>query len=121
MKDTKNKKNPGGRNFGINIVAVDETGEIIGLDASGQKLDSIKPDDRVYSSRALPKDSKIQLKMLFPEEKDLNLVKANGTVKWVKQVKAPGGKYFLIGVHFLEAGDREKEKITKLWKSHRRS
>lgn len=102
------------KNFGINIVAVDESGNSLGL-----KIDGPKGKDKITSSRLLPKDSKIQLKMLFPEKEDLNLVKAHGTIKWVKQVKKPDGKYFVIGVHFRAASEREKVRITKLWKTHR--
>lgn len=123
-KNTVNKKLME-RNFGINIVAVDEDGKSLGLPIETppyfipEKHGKPKTPGKVASSRPLPEDSKIQLKMLFPEKEDLNLLKANGTVKWVKQTKTPGGKYFLIGVHFREATIKEKEKITKLWKTHR--
>ena len=114
MQKAKDKKNSMERNFGINIIAVDENGASLGIG-----LDSAKNKGKITSSRRLPKDSKIQLKMLFPEKKDLNLIKAHGTVKWVKQIKNSDGKYFLIGVHFREASAGEKGKITKLWKTQR--
>jgi hypothetical protein len=123
MKNSKNKKKSAERNFGINIVAVDENGKSRGItlspegDAKKTILDPKK--SKITSSRPLPKESQLQIKMLFPERSDLNLVKAHGTVKWVKQVKTSEGKYFLIGVHFREASSEEKEKITKLWKTHR--
>ncbi len=103
------------KNFGINIVAVDENGKSLGLGH-----EKPKGKDKVTSSRLLSKHSKIQLKMFFPEKSDLNLLKANGTIKWVKQLRRPDGKYFIIGVHFREASGNEKEKITRLWKTHRK-
>jgi hypothetical protein len=117
-------KRSAARDFGINIVAVDENGKSLGLklDAArdgGTREIKPKTGKRVTSSRPLPEDSKIQLKMLFPERSDLNLLKAHGTIKWVKQVKEPAGKYFLIGVHFREASVKDKLRITKLWKTHR--
>ena len=123
MKNSKNKKKTAERNFGINIVAVDENGKSHGVTlspGSEAKETILEPGkSKITSSRPLPKESKLQIKMLFPERSDLNLVKANGTVKWVKQVKTSEGKYFLIGVHFREASSEEKGKITKLWKTHR--
>jgi hypothetical protein len=114
MKKTKGKSRNAPRNFGINIIAVDDKGKSLGFE-----LESPGKKEKITSSRLLPEDFKIQLKMLFPEKQDLNLIKANGTVKWVKQVKRPDGKYFIVGVHFREASAREKAKITKLWKTHR--
>ena len=123
MKNSKSKKQAADRNFGINIVAVDENGKSQGVSLSPEseaKETILTPEkSKITSSRPLPKESKLQIKMLFPEKSDLNLLKAHGTVKWVKQVKTAGGKYFLIGVHFREATSQEKEKITKLWKTHR--
>lgn len=114
MPNSKDKKKSAERNFGINIVAVDENGKSLGLD-----LDGLGAKDKVTASRTLPKNSKIQLKMLFPAKEDLNLVKTHGTIKWIKQIKKPEGKFFLIGVHFREASNPEKEKIARLWKTHR--
>ena len=115
MTDPKIKKKNPEKNFGINIIAVDENGKSLGLEWEGSEKEKTK----ISSSRPLPKDSKLQLKMLFPEKEDLNLLKAHGTIKWVKQIKNPGGKYFLIGVYFREVSGTEKGKITKLWKNHR--
>ena len=123
MKNSKSKKPAADRNFGINIVSVDENGKSRGITLSpgGDAKETIfEPEKgKMTSSRPLPKESKLQIKMLFPERANLNLVKAHGTVKWVKQVKTAEGKYFLIGVHFREASSEEKIKITKLWKTHR--
>lgn len=126
MKNTDVKKRTDDQNFGISIVAVSENGDNLGNTAATPFPEVPRRGEpgsvgkkKTASSKALPKDSKIQLKMLFPDKNGLNLVKAHGTVKWVKQVKSPEGKYFLIGVHFKEATKQEREKITKLWKTHR--
>lgn len=126
MKNADGKKGTITRDFGISIVAVDDDGKSLGLgtnspfpDISGPKNLKENDKEKTISSRPLPKNSKIQLKMFFPEKKNLNLVKAHGTIKWIKQVKTPDGKYFLIGVSFKEATKQEKDKITKLWKTHR--
>ncbi|MFA6637188.1 MAG: hypothetical protein WCV56_08850 [Candidatus Omnitrophota bacterium] len=125
MKNFKSTNKTVDRNFGINIIAVDENGKSRGIMFSpGSEAEEtiLEPGkSKITSSRPLPKESKLQIKMLFPERSDLNLVKAHGTIKWVKQVKTSEGKYFLIGVHFREASSEEKEKITKLWKTRRKA
>ncbi len=121
MKNNSGEKREDTRNFGINIVAVDSYGKSLGLDGNfpGDECpDSGDDIQKVSCSDPLPEQSKIQMKMIFPEKEELNLIKANGTVKWVRQVKRSGGKYFVIGVHFKEISSREKQKITKLWRSN---
>ena len=70
-------------------------------------------------SKPLPEESKIQMKMLIPDEEGLNLIRANGTIKWFKQVKGKYKKYFIIGVNFRDLVQDDKEKLIRLWKKYR--
>ena len=114
------------RYFAINIVSVDIEGKILrfdkistnpkfcdesGLDFSPQGL-------KIMCSKTLPEESKIQMKLLIPDEEHLNLIRANGTVKWFKQAKGVSKKYFIIGVHFKDLPDEDKEKLIRLWKKY---
>jgi len=113
--------------FAINIVACD-------LDGKHMRFDKIKanpkycdesgidftPDGiKVMCSKPLPEESKIQMKMLIPDEENLNLVRANGTIKWFKQIKGKYKKYFIIGVSFRDLGADDKEKLVRLWKKYK--
>ena len=66
----------------------------------------------------LPPESKIQMKMLIPDEESINLLRATGTIKWFKQIKGKHKKYFLIGVHFRRLTDECRNKLFKLWKKY---
>ena len=113
--------------FAINIVAVDNGRKVV-------KFDAIKTNPKFYDesgvdftpdglkimcSKPLPLESKIQMKLLIPDEENLNLIRANGTIKWFKQVKGRYKKYFLIGVHFKELRSEDKEKIFRLWRKYK--
>lgn len=112
--------------FGINIVAVDTDGKSLRFDkykANPKFYDEsgvdFSPDGvKIMCSKTLPKESKIQMKMLIPEENNLNLIKANGTIKWFKSVKGKYKKYFLIGVHFKELDGDNRNKLLALWKKY---
>ncbi|MGB2879071.1 MAG: PilZ domain-containing protein, partial [Candidatus Omnitrophota bacterium] len=86
-------------------------------DESG--LDFTPDDVSIICSKTLPVESKIQIKMLIPDAKGLNLIKANGTVKWVKQVKGKYKKYFVIGVNFRDLAESDRKKLVSLWKKYR--
>ena len=112
--------------FAINIVALN-------TDSKSLRFDKIKSNPKFFDesgidftprgikimcSKPLPEESKIQMKMLIPDEKNLNLIKANGTIKWFKQVKGRYKKYFIIGVRFRDLGEDNKKKIINLWKKY---
>jgi len=113
--------------FGINIVAVDSNGKEL-------KFDELKANPKFYNesgadftpegvkimcSKPLPEKSKIQMKMLIPDEENLNLIKANGTIKWFKQIKGKYKKYFIIGVDFSDLPKEDRDKMVKLWKKYK--
>ena len=113
--------------FAINIIAVDNGKKVV-------KFDAIKTNPKFYDesgvdfspeglkimcSKPLPPESKIQMKLLIPDEESLNLIRASGTIKWFKQVKGRYKKYFLIGVHFKELRSEDKEKIFRLWRKYK--
>jgi hypothetical protein len=115
------------RYFAINIVACDMGGQHI-------KFDNIKTNPKFYDesgldfspdgvkimcSKPLPEESKIQMKMLIPDEQNLNLIRASGTIKWFKQIKGKYKKYFVIGVCFRDLPQDEKEKLFRLWKKYK--
>jgi len=115
------------KNFAINIVAVDAKGRSLRFDEISRShpkfydesgLDFSPEGISIMCSKTLPKESKIQMKMLIPDENDINLIKANGTIKWFKQVKGVHKKYFVIGVHFRDIMDTDKEKLIALWKKY---
>jgi hypothetical protein len=113
--------------FAINIVAVDVKGKHLRFDkirANPKFLDEsgleFTPEGlKMMCSKPLPSESKIQMKMLIPDEEGLNLIRANGTIKWFKQVKGRYKKYFLIGVHFRDLTADDKNKLIRLWKKYR--
>ena len=113
--------------FAINIVAVDNGRKVV-------KFDKIKtnpkfcdesgidfsPDGlKIMCSKPLPPESKIQMKLLIPDEDSLNLIRASGTIKWFRQVKGRYRKYFVIGVHFRELRSEDKEKLFRLWRKYK--
>ena len=89
--------------FAVNIVAVDVAGQHLRFDKHKANpkfydesgLDFAPEGAKIMCSKPLPEESKIQLKMLIPDEDSLNLIKANGTIKWFKEVKGQYKKYFI--------------------------
>jgi len=114
--------------FAVNIVAVDTKGKTLRFDGSKSSpkfydesgLDFSPEGVNIMCSMPLPKESKIQMKMLIPDETGLNLIKANGTIKWFKEVKGKYKKYFVIGVHFRDLEDRSKDILINLWKKYKK-
>jgi len=113
--------------FAVNIVAVDIGGKRAMFDKvrSNPKFYDesgidFGPDGiKIMCSKPLPKESKIQMKMLIPDEESLNLIRANGTIKWFRQAKSKHKKYFIIGVHFKELKDEDKNKLFRLWRKYK--
>ena len=113
--------------FAVNIIAVDSRGERLRFDAikanpkfyDESGIDFTPEGAKLICSKPLPKESKIQMKMLIPDESSLNMIRANGTIKWFKQVKGRYKKYFMIGVHFRDLSVDDKEKLVKLWRKYR--
>lgn len=112
--------------FSVNIVAVDINGKVLDLtdpktspkfcDESG--INSSPEGASIICSKSLPEESKIQMKMMIPDEDGLNLIKANGTIKWFQQVKSLHKKYFVMGVHFKDFDENDKKKLVRLWKKY---
>lgn len=113
--------------FAINIIAVDVSGRHLRFDkhrANSKFYDETGIDfapegAKIICSKPLPKESKIQLKMLIPEKNHLNLINANGTIKWFKEVKGQYKKYFTLGVHFRDLEKKDKAKLVRLWKRYK--
>ena len=113
--------------FAINIVACDIGGKYVRFDKIKTNpkfydeagLDFTPDGIKIMCSKPLPKESKIQIKMLVPDEDSLNLIRATGTIKWFKQIKNKYKKYFIIGVHFKDLPDYEKQKLIRLWKKYK--
>ena len=126
MKERRNTKRAK-KYFAINIVAVDTDGKHLRFDkikanpkfCDETGLDFSPEGLRIMCSKPLPKESKIQMKMLIPDEEGLNLIRATGTIKWFKQAKGRCKKYFIIGVHFRDLPEDEKQKIVRLWKKYK--
>lgn len=112
--------------FAINIAAVDTEGRTLKFDelktnpkfCDESGLDFSPEGIGIMCSRSLPEESKIQMKMLIPDESDLNLIKAGGTIKWLKEVKGKYKKYFITGACFRDLEDEDKEKLVNLWKKY---
>ncbi|HNX91267.1 MAG TPA: PilZ domain-containing protein [Candidatus Omnitrophota bacterium] len=112
--------------FAVNIVSVDTNGKSLRFDnikrhpkfydESG--LDFSPDGVKIMCSKTLPPESKIQMKMLIPDDTGLNLMKANGTIKWFKQVKGKYKKYFILGVHFRDMNEKDKDTLVELWKKY---
>jgi len=113
--------------FAINIVACDSDGKHMRFDKiktnpkyyDESGIDFTPEGIKIMCSKPLPEESKIQMKMLIPDEESLNLIRANGTIKWFKQVKGKYKKYFIIGVSFRDLVQDEKEKLIRLWKKYK--
>ena len=113
--------------FAINIVSLEKGDDKVSFssiksnpkfcDESG--LDFSPGGLKVICSKPLPEEAKIQMKLLIPDETGLNMIRANGSVRWFKQMKGPHKKYFVIGVQFGEMEDTEKDKLVKLWKKYK--
>jgi hypothetical protein len=127
MMKERRKTDRAKKYFAINIVACD-------IDGKHLRFDKIKTNPKYYDeagldftpegakimcSKPLPEESKIQMKMLIPDEQDLNLIRATGTIKWFKQVKGRYKKYFILGVNFGDLPEYEKQKLVRLWKKYR--
>jgi len=112
--------------FAINIVSVDTDDLHLKFDKirSNPKyfdetgLDFTPEGAKIMCSKPLPKESKIQMKMLIPDEENLNLIRANGTIQWFKQIKGKHHKCFLMGVHFRDLASDDKSKLVRLWKKY---
>jgi c-di-GMP-binding flagellar brake protein YcgR len=115
------------RYFAINIIAVDVDGEHLRFDGikSNPKfcdesgLDFSPGGLKIMCSKTLPEESKIQMKMLIPDTGGLNLIRANGTIKWFKQIKGRSKKYFMLGVNFRDLAENDKKKILYLWRKYK--
>jgi c-di-GMP-binding flagellar brake protein YcgR len=113
--------------FAINIVAVEMGKKRIAFDRARSNpkfydesgLDFGPDGIKIMCSKPLPEESKIQMKMLIPDDEDLNLIRANGTIRWFRQAKSRYKKYFIMGVHFKELRDEDKEKLVRLWKKYK--
>ncbi|MDP2929700.1 MAG: PilZ domain-containing protein [Candidatus Omnitrophota bacterium] len=113
--------------FAINIVACDSDGKHLRFDKikanpkyyDESGIDFTPEGVKIMCSKPLPEESKIQMKMLIPDEENLNLIRANGTIKWFKQIKGKYKKYFIIGVNFRDLGADDKEKLIHLWKKYK--
>lgn len=125
MKEKRKRKRIE-RRFAINIVAVDTDGKKLRFDKikSNPKFYDesgvdFSPDGlKIMCSKPLPEESKVQMKLLIPDEESLNLIRANGTIKWFKQIKGPYKKYFIIGVRFRKLADDDRRKLLRLWKKY---
>lgn len=109
----------------MNIISVDEGGNALPLegpgiikDAQEHKTPPGKARKKVMHSKKLPEESKIQVKFLMPDEGGMNLVRANGSVKWFRQVKEKNKKSFVMGVCFRDITPDDREKLMHLWKTY---
>ena len=126
MKERRKQKRVN-KYFAINIVACDMDGKHMQFDniRSNPKfcdesgLDFTPEGVKIMCSKTLPKESKIQMKMLIPDETSLNLIRATGNIKWFKQIKGRYKKYFSRGVHFRALPEDEKQKLIRLWKKYK--
>ena len=113
--------------FAINIVACDSDGKHLRFDKiktnpkfyDESGIDFTPEGIKIMCSKPLPEESKIHMKMLIPDKEGLNLIRANGTIKWFKQVKGKYKKYFIIGVNFRDLAQDEREKLVRLWKKYK--
>jgi len=125
MKERRKAKRTN-KYFAINIVSVDNDGRVVKFDNAKTNpkfwdesgMDFSSKGLRMMCSKPLPVESKIQMKMLIPEEGHLNLVRANGTIKWFKEVKGSYKKFFIIGVAFKGLSQEDKKKVVRLWKKY---
>jgi len=113
--------------FAINIVAVDMDGKQIRFDKmrvnpkfyDESGVDFSPGGIKIMCSKRLPPESKIQMKLLIPDEENLNLIKANGTIRWFKQAKSRYKKFFMMGVEFKDLREEDKEKLFRLWRKYK--
>lgn len=126
MKERRGKKRAK-KYFAINIVSLEFGKKKIAFDkvranpkfCDESGLDFSPEGVKIMCSKPLPEESKIQMKMLIPDEDSLNLIRANGTIRWFKQAKSAQKKYFIIGVQFKELREEDKEKLFRLWRKYK--
>ncbi|MBD3296821.1 MAG: hypothetical protein GF392_05580 [Candidatus Omnitrophica bacterium] len=122
----KRKRARRGKYFAVNIISVDADGKVMHFDEyrSNPKfcdesgVDFSPEGVKIMCSKPLPEESAIQMKMMIPDESGLNLIKANGTIKWFRQVKGRYKKYFNIGVHFRDLSEKDRDKLMNLWRKY---
>jgi len=115
------------RYFAVNIIACDSDGKHLKFDEMKANpkfydesgLDFTPEGVKIMCSKPLPEESKIQMKMLIPDADNLNMIRANGTIKWFKQVKGKYKKYFIIGVCFRDLPVDDRDKLIRLWKKYK--
>lgn len=125
MKENRKNKRVK-RYFAINIIAVDTDGKHMRFDKlrvnpkfyDESGLDFAPGGVKIMCSKSLPIESKIQMKMMLPDTHGLNLIRANGTIKWFKQIKGKYKKYFVLGVNFRDLPKDDKNKLIRLWKDY---
>jgi len=125
MKEKHSKKRPG-KYLPVNIVPVDDDGKMLDGFAGQAELSSRASDAqatnndevKITRSKDLPEESKIQVKMLMPDEKGLNLVRVNGSIKWVQQNKEKREKHLVMGVCFRDITPEDRKKLMGLWKRY---
>jgi len=113
--------------FAVNIVSVDAKGKHLKFDTIRNNpkfcdetgLDFSPEGMKIMCSKPLPEESKLQMKMLIPDEASLNLIRVNGEIRWFKQIKGKYKKYFVIGVQFRDISPDDKEKLIRLWKKYK--
>ena len=113
--------------FAVNIVSVDAKDKHLKFDTIKNNpkfcdetgLDFSPEGMKIMCSKPLPEESKLQMKMLIPDEASLNLIRVNGEIRWFKQIKGKHKKYFVIGVQFRDISSEDKEKLIRLWKKYK--
>lgn len=109
--------------FAVNIVTLASKGKVLRFDGikanpkfyNESGLDFSPEGIRIMCSKPLPEESKIEMKMLMPDRDNLYRIKANGTIKWFKQIEGKYKKYFIIGIKFEELSKTDRTKLLNLW------
>jgi len=125
MKENR-KLNRAKKYFSINIIADDLRGKYrqsepksnpkfcdeAGLDFSPQGI-------KIMCSKPIPEESKIKMKMFIPDAGNVNMIKANGDIKWLKKVVGKHRQYFTMGICFSSLDDDGRNKLLKLWNKYK--
>ena len=56
---------------------------------------------------------------MIPDDEGLNMIRANGTIRWFRQAKNRFKKYFIMGVRFRDLREEDKEKLLRLWRKYK--
>ncbi len=126
MMTEKRKLKRAARDFAVNITSADLDGQRFNFDRNPvcpklyneSGVDFTHAGVRLMSSKSLPSNTRVTLKMLIPDNGAIYTFGVTGTVKWSRLVEGPHKKYFHIGIEFNDVSAGAAEILQRLWQKY---